>query len=597
MIYNIKMFRIKIINYFIIYLLIGLSYTQDITLTILQNIQNNADLQFFTILTNLATNLPVIEDTVIGKGVKYTIFAPSDQAFGKLGKLDPAAVDNILRYHIIPIEAKSSDFNNIQYQPTLIDSPTLVKLGIPNAKQKIIIKNDNGVITVSNGIIIGKVVSADNLASNGVFHIIDSIILLPESPMSVMSKVDDVKYFGEVINGANLASSFEDFIGITIFAPSNEALTQAPHDLLSTSNLTQLTRFINYHVVPKVIFSEILVGPSYNQESEEGSTLQISMGENTLSVNDAKVIVPDILLNNGVLHIIDKYIVAPGIPNAEPIPPESTPPPSPSTTNQSTAGPTTSSLLGNNKNSIIISSVLGGIIGMAFIGIGLSIFYCKKYKKRKNDDVSKFKSADSVTTSYISYIPSERESHSPNFTQISSVHDHPFNSNHEPVSTVENNIRIYPNDSNHVPIDDRSRHSNEESNIAGSGSKKPSAQSETTSIYGAAPYDPNPSNTTSVYSISNLAHISNQPHPSNSNSNYPSPPYPPNPPNLVSHSNPTHPSSPSHTRPSTSYNINNHNTRNHNEAHDNSNNRNTITSTRTVSPSHYYYPRDFPYLH
>lgn len=164
----------KIINYLIIFLLIGLGYTQNINLNILQNIQNNPNLLFFTAVTNLATNLPVIENTDIGKGAKYTIFAPSDQAFGKIGKLNPEAINNILRYHIIPIEAKSSDFNKIQYQPTLIGSPDLVKLGIPNAKQKLIIKNDNGVITVSNGNIMGKVVSADNFASNGVIHIIDS---------------------------------------------------------------------------------------------------------------------------------------------------------------------------------------------------------------------------------------------------------------------------------------------------------------------------------------------------------------------------------------------------------------------------------------
>src|SRR3954451_2374117 len=169
------MFRIKINYYFIIFLIIGLVYTQDITLNVLQNIQNNADLQAFTMTTNLAVNLPIIEDTVIGKGVKYTIFAPIDQAFAKAKSIDADIINNMIRYHIVPIEAKSSTLNNIQYQPTLIDSDELIKLGdVPNPRQKLVIKNEDGVITVGNGYVTGKVISADNVASNGIIQIIDT---------------------------------------------------------------------------------------------------------------------------------------------------------------------------------------------------------------------------------------------------------------------------------------------------------------------------------------------------------------------------------------------------------------------------------------
>lgn len=77
--------------------------------------------------------------------------------------------------------------------------------------------------------------------------------------------------------------------------------------------------------------------------------------------------------------------MAPGIPNYIPTstsisitPPSS----SPSISTNSPISPI-SNQLSNNKDVIIISSVLGGIIGMAAIGIGLTLFFCRKQKRRE----------------------------------------------------------------------------------------------------------------------------------------------------------------------------------------------------------------------
>jgi hypothetical protein len=404
------------------------------------------------------------------------------------------------------------------------------------------------------------------------------VILLPESPMNAMNNINDLNYFGQVITGANLANTFEDFVGVTIFAPSNDAIMQAPKELLSTSNLTQLTRFINYHVVSKVIFSGIIIGSTYNQESKEGSTLKISNDGNAFSVNDVKVIVPDILLNNGVLHIIEKYVIAPGIPTPTSSP---TNPSSPSTS-MNPSNSTNSSQLSNNKDIIIISSVLGAIIGMAGIGIGLTIFFYRKHKSRDKPN--------SIAYSSISEIGS----HAPtNFTQRSDDINHPYPSNHEPMDGFDNQNRNYPNNEPIDVIDIRSRDSNEESNIGGSGTKIPlsSVPSETSSVYfgeeiGGAPatYNPIPSNTNSVHSSN--SNPSN--YPTYTSSNFANPSYSSNYSNTVhspNYSNPVHSPNPAYTRPSTyNRNINN-------------NTRNTISNTRIMSSSNYYSPHDFPYHH
>ncbi len=165
------MVQFKLKNFIIFLSIPLLSSTQ--TTDVLTTIQSNPQLAMFTFSTNLTVNLPIIEETILGKGVNYTIFAPSDQAFVKVGILGSDVLGNIIKYHIIPIQAKSTDFIGTQYEQTLIDSPELVKLA-GKAKQKLIISKEQDSFTIGNGIDTGKVFTPDIVASNGIIHIVDT---------------------------------------------------------------------------------------------------------------------------------------------------------------------------------------------------------------------------------------------------------------------------------------------------------------------------------------------------------------------------------------------------------------------------------------
>ena len=107
-------------------------------------------------------------DTLKGKG-PFTVFAPSDAAFGKLpegtvGKLvkNKPALQGILTYHVIPGRVLSSD----------------LKVGTTEVKtvqgQSIIVnRSRSGKVTVNGA----TVTTADVLAGNGVIHVIDAVIL------------------------------------------------------------------------------------------------------------------------------------------------------------------------------------------------------------------------------------------------------------------------------------------------------------------------------------------------------------------------------------------------------------------------------------
>ena len=103
-----------------------------------------------------------------GKG-PFTVFAPTDAAFAKLpaGTVevllkDPKALANILLYHVISGEVKAAAVTDGLTAKTLQGSPVTFK--VMDGKAMI---ND------------ANITATDIMASNGVIHVIDSVILPP----------------------------------------------------------------------------------------------------------------------------------------------------------------------------------------------------------------------------------------------------------------------------------------------------------------------------------------------------------------------------------------------------------------------------------
>ena len=107
-------------------------------------------------------------DTLKGKG-PFTVFAPTDEAFAKLpaGTLeDLLKPENkeklaaILTYHVVPGRVLAA-------QVVKMDSAKTVN------GQSLTISRNGGTVKVDNT----KVVKTDILCSNGVIHVIDSVVL------------------------------------------------------------------------------------------------------------------------------------------------------------------------------------------------------------------------------------------------------------------------------------------------------------------------------------------------------------------------------------------------------------------------------------
>lgn len=117
---------------------------------------------FKTLVT--AVQAAGLVDTLKGPG-PFTVFAPTDEAFAKIPKdqldallKDKAKLTSVLTYHVVPGKVMAKD----------------VKAGkVKTVQGSEITVGTMGGVTVDNA----KVVTADVAASNGVIHVIDSVIM------------------------------------------------------------------------------------------------------------------------------------------------------------------------------------------------------------------------------------------------------------------------------------------------------------------------------------------------------------------------------------------------------------------------------------
>mgnify|MGYP005995602247 CR=1 FL=1 len=141
----------------------------EATQTIAEIAANNDNL---TILTAALQSAGL--DTMLMEDTKYTVFAPTDDAFApvleKLGVTKEELLANtdllkkVLPYHVVPMEVKAADI------PYGTD--------IETANGKTISISEDNVITDATGNT-ANITGTDIMASNGVIHTIDTV-LMPE---------------------------------------------------------------------------------------------------------------------------------------------------------------------------------------------------------------------------------------------------------------------------------------------------------------------------------------------------------------------------------------------------------------------------------
>merc|ERR1711953_1205618 len=267
----------------------------------------------FTTLVSIVSDLGLVE-TLKGDEA-LTIFAPSDEAFAKidpevLNSLTAEQKKTIVLRHVVTAKVPAAAVTTGPVETIGGETIDLVKTA------------EGGVQVNFNGGT-SNVVAADVMASNGVIHVIDSVIfpapVEAEEPKAALGDVVDVavgagsfKTLVSIVSDLGLVETLKGAEALTVFAPSDEAFAKIDPAVLNSLTAEQKKTIVLRHVVTaKVPAAAVTTGPVETIGGESIDLVKTAEGGVQVNFNGgtSNVVAADVMASNGVIHVIDKVIL------------------------------------------------------------------------------------------------------------------------------------------------------------------------------------------------------------------------------------------------------------------------------------------------
>jgi uncharacterized surface protein with fasciclin (FAS1) repeats len=259
----------------------------------------------FSTLASLLTKAGLVD--TLSTGGPFTVFAPTDAAFAKVPKAtldtlaaNPAQLKSVLLYHVVPGRVAAADVVKVTSAKTL-------------EGRSVAIKVVDGSVYVDQA----KVTTPDVTASNGVIHVIDSVLIPKAAPAAPAKNIvqtaiaaGQFKTLASLLTKAGLAGTLQGKGPFTVFAPTDAAFAKVPKATLAAlgKNTAKLRAVLLYHVVKgKVTAAQAMKLRS--AKTLYGKPLSIRVSAGKVLVGGATVTKADVMASNGVIHVIDKVLI------------------------------------------------------------------------------------------------------------------------------------------------------------------------------------------------------------------------------------------------------------------------------------------------
>ena len=337
-----------------------LSIAQIVT----ERASNEEDPQFSILLAALQASSPVYLEMLTDASTNVTVFAPTDDAFAALLadlEMEAAALlentallDEVLAYHVVP--------GAFPAESILALEGALIGTTLPGATLTPSVMDDDTVMIQD-----AAVIDVDLFASNGIIHVIDSVLVpsveemndeddanIAEEEMAptagtftIASFVVDASQreeaeFSILLDAVETAdqavlNALDGPGPYTVFAPTDAAFIAAFDRLGVTSqeflaDEELVTTVLLYHVVPGQFDAaalSTLAPPIFEMDDENmdedapgnpmiatllrGTALEIIPGEGTIDITYAPVIQADVMTANGIIHVIEDVLIPPNL--------------------------------------------------------------------------------------------------------------------------------------------------------------------------------------------------------------------------------------------------------------------------------------------
>ncbi|XP_063903324.1 transforming growth factor-beta-induced protein ig-h3 [Zophobas morio] len=262
----------------------------------------------------------VLESTDSFKNLRdnghYTIFAPTDEAFDKLTpavkqKLlrgDSCAV-SILKHHVTAHTVCSAAING-----------NVTTHNIEGEILNLERTSDDQLILEEKA----KITEADVIATNGVIHLIDTI-LIPDSALHINAalKNENLTKFNDLIEQAGFTEDIDNLNNATVFAPSNEAFEDPKVAKLLDEikgDREKLRDLILYHTLPGQLQSCDMNNNAVLKTNDHDKELRLNLYStlplftnviNRATINCARITGFDEKACGSVIHEVDKVLLPP----------------------------------------------------------------------------------------------------------------------------------------------------------------------------------------------------------------------------------------------------------------------------------------------
>ena len=269
----------------------------------------------FSSLVAALTDADLVDTFADADAGPFTVFAPTNTAFDAIAAVLPTLTDDelleILQLHVIAGEVSSTDAT-AAFSARSLGGELLYFIA------------DGADLRVDN---VALVTAADVQASNGVIHVIDAV-LLPKGTIAdvVVERAGAADAEFETLLDAILEANEAvlntlgdvDAGPFTVFAPTDVAFAAVDGDALAAllADEAALTDVLLYHVTDAgaLLASQVIAlvsgGPA-GVTMRNGDDVTVSLDGGSVLVNEATVVVPNVLTANGVIHVIDAVLFPP----------------------------------------------------------------------------------------------------------------------------------------------------------------------------------------------------------------------------------------------------------------------------------------------
>ncbi|KAK0636093.1 FAS1 domain-containing protein [Bombardia bombarda] len=249
-----------------------------------------------------------------------TVLAPSNEALNLLAddsdmmdkmSADPDLVTAFLEYHVFQGTYYPSNITNAQAPllvPTLMNGTSFTNV---TGGQRVQVVDDDGQLQFLSGSL--NQATVQNIPngqqsfnfSGGTIYIIDRVLAIPANITDTLVSANLTAAAG-ALKKSKLTADLTQASELTMFAPSNHAF-DVVGSALSDMSAADLADVMGYHVVQgKVLYSSLITNTT--EKTTEGKDVHLRVEDGKMFVNGARIVQTNILVNNGVVHVIDNLL-------------------------------------------------------------------------------------------------------------------------------------------------------------------------------------------------------------------------------------------------------------------------------------------------